>query len=1171
MGIGGSIAEELAKKQREISVSEFFERNKHILGFDSPTKALVTAVKEGVDNSVEHEEPVLVREGGIVHLVKIGEYIDRRIEHEGEAGEGEGRAFVHLNDCEVLAYDGSTFKVSWHRASMAHRHPLHGDLYEIELLGGRRVTVTGSHSVFGLKNNKIVALRVQSLKEGDYVVVPHRELAPQPCVTEIDLRPWLMSLPPEKARAVMIHGMARHLDDIPRDWKRFDFVPLTHVQERGLTIPTEARVNARFGESRIPVVIPISEALMRFLGLYAAEGTRFEKLITLSFGSHEVDLIERARKNVLEAFGPEVRVSVVPAHRTAVCVKIYCAILSDVLQGVFKCGDRAHSKRVPDIVFNVTPDLREAFLEGYTEGDGYRGRQKTILATVSEELAIGLVYLYSLKGKAYTVGRRPATSRKFPGGYVSPVRETFYLYIYDVGDMGYQPNAPLNWLPLKQTGFIDVVTAMDRMGFRGFRRHDDMFRRPHYTIRRFSAVLAEAGPYEEFGWPGDLYGQRVFLDRLVHGDVSLLQVTTIRKVESKHKFVYDFSVPGSEKFLGGRGAMFLHNTLDACADADILPDVVVEVKKVDGNEFRVMVEDNGPGIVKKEVANVFGRLLYGSRFHSNRVTRGQQGLGISGAVLYSQLTSGRPVTIRSKVQEKDVAYEVDLTIDTKRNMPHPHREEYVIWEGKDHGTRITMWMKGRYIFSRQSIYEYLKGTAIANPHARIEFNPPEGDPIVFPRATLELPPKTKEIPPHPRGVEIGTLIAMARETKANRMTSFLSTEFTRVTERTARELLDKASVNYTRRPRELSLDEAKRLMVAMEATRFMAPPLDCLSPIGEKLIRKALRNVLGSARPEFYCPPVTREPAVYSGNPFQVEVGIVYGGDLPPDQAVEVLRFANRVPLLYAAGSCATTQAVAEVDWRRYGLEQRGGKGVPYGPALILLHVTSTKVPFTSESKEAVAPVPEILEELQLALKEAGRRLRSHMAKKERRVKAREKFEIVQRILPKMAEKSAKVLGKERIPDISATITKIMDVVWIDEEIRYEKGVHTVTLNVYNYTPVARGFKLHALLPRATLAGASFSPGPEEVKADGKVTWELKKIPSTKQVTITMALGGMEKGEYDESELYVSGINPIHVIGAEPLPGDWDLEYVEPEATSAEEALEAEPDYDQEAEVLEDD
>jgi DNA topoisomerase-6 subunit B len=720
-----------------------------------------------------------------------------------------------------------------------------------------------------------------------------------------------------------------------------------------------------------------------------------------------------------------------------------------------------------------------------------------------------------------------------------------------------------------ETGFVEVIEALEPMSRQRLPPHGGIYRRPHFTIARFSSLSLEAEPIPRNEWPGDPYGQRAFLDRLVSGDLSLLEVRAVHKVESRHKFVYDFSVPGSEKFLGGRGVIFLHNSLDASQDADILPDLLVQVDRADGNEYRIAVEDNGPGIVKKEVGNVFGRLLYGSRFHRNIQARGQQGIGISGAVLYAQLSSGRPVIIRSKVAEQDVAYEVELTIDTKRNQPRAHREEFVIWEGKDHGTRVEMWLRGRYIFGKQSIYDYLRGTALANPHARITFRPPEGEPLVFERATGELPAPPREIPPHLYGVELGTLLAMAKETRAGRMTSFLTQEFTRVSDRTAREILDAAQVNYSRRPREITLDEAKRVLAAARGVKLMAPPTDCLSPIGEKLIRKALKNVLGDAKPEFYCPPVSREAAVYAGHPFQVEVGIVYGGDLPPDQPVEVLRFANRVPLLYAGGSCATTQAVAEVDWRRYGLEQRGGKGVPFGPAVLLLHICSTKVPFTSESKEAISPIPEIVEELELALKEAGRRLRGHMAKKERRIKAREKFEIVQRILPKMAERSSKVLGRKRVPDISATITKIMDVVWIDEKIEYEKGFHRVTLDIYNYTPVARSLNLHAVLPRDALDRGSLSPGPVEVRPDGKVTWELKKIPPTKKLAVTLVLQGMDKGEYEETELYVSGINPLHVIGAEPLPGDWDLEHPEiPEEAPPE--AEPEADYDEAAEVLED-
>ncbi len=172
------------------------------------------------------------------------------------------------------------------------------------------------------------------------------------------------------------------------------------------------------------------------------------------------------------------------------------------------------------------------------------------------------------------------------------------------------------------------------------------------------------------------------------------------------------------------------NSLDAGADADILPDIFVEVRKIDKDEFLIVVEDNGPGIVKKEVANVFGRLLYGSRFFSRAQRRGQQGLGISGAVMYGQITTGKPTKIRSKVAEQDVAYEIELILDTKKNRPNVVEEDFVVWE-RAHGTRVEIPLKGRYIAGKQSVPEYLKATAIVNPHARITYQPPEGEPIIL--------------------------------------------------------------------------------------------------------------------------------------------------------------------------------------------------------------------------------------------------------------------------------------------------------------------------------------------------------------------------------------------------------------------------------------------------------
>ena len=325
----------------------------------------------------------------------------------------------------------------------AVRDPRQGPLYEVELTGGRKVTVTGSHSVFALSQKRIVAFRVEDLRVGDYVVVPNRELPLDSGLPGLDLRPWLMALPAGEARGIMLHGMAKGLPDVPRDWKRFDFVPLSYIQERRLVIPEDARVNVRFGRSRLPVVLSITPALLRFLGLYAAEGTRQENTIFLSFGAHEKELINGTLRLVKEAFGDETRASIVPAHRTAVCVKVYSTILSRVLRDVFRCGDRAFTKRVPDVVFNVSRDLQEEYLRGYIDGDGHRGPQKVTLATVSDDLATGIGFLLAALGKSYSVGRRGGSLRTFPGGYQSACRPVSYIYVYGAEGTRGQPRSPL--------------------------------------------------------------------------------------------------------------------------------------------------------------------------------------------------------------------------------------------------------------------------------------------------------------------------------------------------------------------------------------------------------------------------------------------------------------------------------------------------------------------------------------------------------------------------------------------------------------------------------------------------------------------------------------------------------------------------------------------------------
>jgi DNA topoisomerase VI subunit B len=582
------------------------------------------------------------------------------------------------------------------------------------------------------------------------------------------------------------------------------------------------------------------------------------------------------------------------------------------------------------------------------------------------------------------------------------------------------------------------------------------------------------------------------------------------------------------------------NSLDSAEEAGILPEVVVEVTKEGEERLRVAISDNGPGILRKEIPNVFARLLYGSRFHSNRQARGQQGIGISAAVLYANLTTARPAHIISKVEEEEAAHVLDLLIDTQKNQPKVVAEDLVLWD-RPHGTRVELVIRARYIRGRQSPYEYLRGTAIVNPHARIVLVEPDGTRVTFERAAQEMPPISKETLPHPYGLELGELGYLLKGTKRPTLSEFLSKDLAGVSPRAAKEVFEKSRLRASQSPSSIQGENQESLLRALHDVPLLAPSAECLSPIGAMLIKRGLRNVLGELRPEFFAPPVSRPPKVRGGFPFMVEVGLVYGGGLPQDQPVQILRFANRVPLLFQQGACAITNGISNLDWRRYGLDQKGGSGIPGGPAVILVHVASTKIPFTSEAKEAVAEDPEIDKELTLALQAAARHLRTHLSRKSRRDFASDKFAIIQRILPKLAEKTSQLVGKP-IPDLAPVITRIMDVVNVETQLTSgTDGVH-VPVEVTNYTPRPRVLELFVEIPPEEFALARFDPAPEGTEAAlGRAWWTLPKLLPNGRTKLEVTFPAKTDVEASDFDWYVAGIDESHVLGADPLPGDWDV------------------------------
>jgi DNA topoisomerase-6 subunit B len=517
------------------------------------------------------------------------------------------------------------------------------------------------------------------------------------------------------------------------------------------------------------------------------------------------------------------------------------------------------------------------------------------------------------------------------------------------------------------------------------------------------------------------------------------------------------------------------NSLDACEEAGILPEIAVVIEDLQpdrpatakSSRYRVTVIDNGPGIVRKQVENIFGRLLYGSKFHRLKMSRGQQGIGISAAGMYGLITTGRPMLITTRPKASQPAHRIELAMNTKTNRAEvtadaetsdfpPARFRTVAAGARElsakgefldaksfaTGTSVSIELEGRYQKGRGSVDEFLELTAIANPHARFTFVPPTrvaadeedsglvpppvasatpapvptvttetGGVTAFPRGVQELPPETREIQPHPKGIELGILLQMLKDyeaTEKGSLFNFLQERFCRVSSATAASMCKAIGVSTRTRAGDVEPPQAERLFAEFETAKLAPPPTDCLAPIG---VRQMLAGMLKGVRAEFYAAS-TREAAVYRGRPFQIEAAIAFGGDLPADEPARVIRFANRVPLLFQQSACSSFKAVNETSWKNYGISQPRGS-LPVGPIVVMIHMASVWVPFTSESKEAIADYDEIRKEMRLALMECGRKLGTYLRKRQKMRREGERRDVFERYIGEISKAINAITGDD--------------------------------------------------------------------------------------------------------------------------------------------------------------
>ena len=491
------------------------------------------------------------------------------------------------------------------------------------------------------------------------------------------------------------------------------------------------------------------------------------------------------------------------------------------------------------------------------------------------------------------------------------------------------------------------------------------------------------------------------------------------------------------------------NSLDACEEARILPELLVKVQEVGENRYKVVVDDNGPGIIKAEIPKIFGKLLYGSKFHTLKMSRGQQGIGISAAGMYGQLTTGKPIKITSKISSKGKAHYYELVIDTHKNKPEIIKDEEIA-EEKKQGTRVEIELEAKYQKGKQSVDDYLFQTALANPHIKITYISPEGKVREYLRSVKELPVETKEVKPHPHGIELGFLIKMLRISNSRTLKAFLTHEFSRISSKVASDICSKGGLREKVKPSRLTRDDTEKLYQVIKKTKIMNPPTDCISPIGEEAIMESLKKIIEA---DFYT-SCTRAPCVYRGNPFQIEVGLSYGkrrtnkqdeqlnllkdGEIDKedegndnekkDDFARLLRFANRVPLLYQQSACAVNKSVVTTAWNNYGLSQ-SRSSLPAGPVTIMVHIASVWVPFTSESKEAIAHYPEIIKEIKLALQECGRKLGQYLRKKAVALEHHKKKSYIEKYIPHISLALQEILNlsdKEQTT-VSANLKHILE------------------------------------------------------------------------------------------------------------------------------------------------
>ena len=475
----------------------------------------------------------------------------------------------------------------------------------------------------------------------------------------------------------------------------------------------------------------------------------------------------------------------------------------------------------------------------------------------------------------------------------------------------------------------------------------------------------------------------------------------------------------------------IDNSLDACEEVGVPPSLIVEIKKLGKGSARnmdfieVMVEDNGPGLDQADMTKVFGEYLASSKFGRGRASRGQQGIGISAATTWAQLTHAAGVQVCSKTEEMRKALEAQVDVDIKGNKGLLKNKKIVEWNKKQ-GTRVMFRIDGRVQLNGDAgILTYLEGTTLLNPHLELRYKLLENEEVYIPRVSQKVPKVPVATLPHPHTMKLGEFITHAGIYPNSTFKKFLKTGFSRVTDASIRDFLKNGLPKelLTKPLNQIKDINYKKAFQAIQETSLSNPSTQSVLTVGEEALSKSILRI---GEVDFFS-VVTRKPRICDHKPVVVEVALARFLDRGNEEgSIQLLRFANRVPLQFDKGSCAVTKAIESINWRSYGLSQ-SKNSLPVGPYIFAVSVVSPFIKFKNASKETIDASDELVEEIRLAVMRAGQKLSRHIKREnkaadlERKIKHIEQFgpilvEVLSRIIKAPERRKQKaLLGLEKI------------------------------------------------------------------------------------------------------------------------------------------------------------